>query len=45
MLECLAKEKETASQLEQEKIQVMKDKEEAEQRFEQSDQASKEVSI
>ena len=44
LLECLSKEKETVSQIEQENIQVIKDKEEAEQKYIQSDQALKEVS-
>lgn len=44
LLECLSKEKETVSQIEQENMQVIKDKEEAAQKYIQSDQALKEVS-
>ena len=44
LLECLSKEKEAVSQIELEKMQVIKDKEETEEKYIQSDQALKEVS-
>lgn len=44
LLECLSKEKEARSQIEHEKIQVIKDKEETEEKYIQCDQALKEVS-
>ena len=45
LLECLSKEKEAVSQIEHEKMQVIKDKEEAEEKYIQSDQGLKEVSV
>ena len=45
LLECLSKEKETVSQIEHAKMQVIKDKEETEEKYIQSDQALKEVSV
>ena len=44
LLECLSKEKQAVSQIEHEKMQIIKDKEETEQKYFQSDQALKEVS-
>lgn len=44
LLECLSKEKEALSQIEHEKMQVIKDKEETEEKYIQCDQALKEVS-